>query len=43
MKINIVLDKDSFLKLNYRPFFAGMVAVFILKIATLIGITIPFL
>ncbi len=43
MKITFAFDKDSFIKLNYRPFIAGMIAVFIMKIFVLIGITIPFL
>ncbi len=43
MKITIAFDKDSFFKLNYRPFLAGMIAVCIMKIVTLMGVTIPFL
>lgn len=41
MKITVLLDKESFMKVNYRPFIAGMAAVFIMKIVTLMGIAIP--
>ncbi len=43
MKIIFAFDWDSFVKINYRPFIAGMIAVFIMKIVVLMGITIPFL
>ncbi len=36
-KISFAIDRDSFRKINYRPFIAGIIAVFILKIFTFLG------
>lgn len=41
MKVTFFLDKESFTKVNYRPFIAGMIAVFILKIVSLMGVAVP--
>ncbi len=37
LRISFSIDRESFKKINYRPFVAGMIAVFILKIFTLFG------
>lgn len=37
-KISIAFDHESFTKINYRPFIAGVIAVFIFKIFTLLGV-----
>lgn len=37
IKFSFTIDKDSFLKLNYRPFIAGMIAVFLMKLVMLMG------
>lgn len=36
-RITFAIDRESFAKINYRPFLAGMIAVLILKIFTLLG------
>ena len=36
-KLSFSFDKESVTKINYRPFIAGMVAVFVFKLFTLMG------
>ncbi len=40
-KVSFSLDTESFTKINYRPFIAGMIAVFVLKIFTIMGVEVP--
>jgi len=37
IKLSLNFDKDSFLKINYRPFIAGMIAVVLMKLVMLMG------
>ncbi len=37
IKLSFSIDRESFLKLNYRPFIAGMIAVVIMKLIMLAG------
>jgi D-alanyl-D-alanine carboxypeptidase len=41
IKLSISIDQKSFTKINYRPFIAGVIAVFILKIFTILGLVNP--
>lgn len=41
-KISFSFDKESFTKVNFRPFIAGMVAVFIFKMFSIMGVSTPF-
>ncbi len=41
-KISVSFDKDSFTKVNFRPFIAGMIAVVIFKIFSIMGVTPSF-
>ncbi len=41
-KITVSVDKESFAKVNVRPFIAGMIAVFIFKMFSLLGVTPAF-
>lgn len=41
MKLSVTIDRESFTRLNYRPFLLGMCAVFIFKIASLAGFEAP--
>ena len=37
IKLSFNIDKESFLKINYRPFIAGMIAVVLMKLVMLVG------
>lgn len=41
-KITVSVDKESFSKINVRPFIAGMVAVFVFKIFSIMGVAPTF-
>lgn len=41
-KVTVSVDKESFSKINMRPFVAGMVAVFVFKIFSIMGVAPTF-
>lgn len=40
-RLSVAFDEKSITRMNYRPFIAGMIAVFLFKAALILGIELP--